>query len=79
MNSKLIHRDEINVYYILRLLANYKGAGKEERERIKKTIANLLASDVQLRSKRELIEEFINDNLPVIKNAEDIPNEFEEF
>jgi type I restriction enzyme R subunit len=76
---ELIHRDEINVYYILRLLANYKGAGKEERERIKKTIANLLANDVELRSKRELIEEFINNSLPVINNAEDIPNEFEEF
>ena len=76
---ELIHRDEINVYYILRLLANYKGAGKEERARIKKTIANLLANDIELRSKRELIEEFINDNLPVIKNAEDIESEFEEF
>lgn len=76
---ELIHRDEINVYYILRLLANYKGAGKEEKERIKKTIANLLANDVELRSKRELIEEFINNSLPVINNAEDIPNEFEEF
>ena len=76
---ELIHRDEINVYYILKLLANYKGASKEEKARIQKTIANLLASDVQLRSKRELIEEFISKNLPVIKDAEDIPNEFEEF
>jgi type I restriction enzyme, R subunit len=76
---ELIHRDEINVYYILRLLANYKGAGKEEKERIKKTIANLLANEIELRSKRELIEEFINENLPVIGNADDIPNEFEEF
>ena len=76
---ELIHRDEINVYYILRLLANYTGAGKEEKERIKKTIANLLANDIELRSKRELIEEFINDSLPMIKNAEDIEGEFEEF
>ncbi len=76
---ELIHRDEINVYYILRLLANYKGASKEEKARIQKTISNLLASDIQLRSKRELIEEFINQNLPVIQNAEDIPDEFEQF
>jgi type I restriction enzyme R subunit len=76
---ELIHRDDINVYYILRLLANYTGAGKEEKERIKKTIANLLANDVELRSKRELIEEFINDSLPVIKNGEDVESEFEEF
>lgn len=76
---ELIHRDEINVYYILRLLANYKAATTEEKERIKKTITNLLASEVNLRSKRELIEEFINDNLPEINNAEDIPDEFETF
>ena len=76
---ELIHRDEINVYYILRLLANYKGAGKEEKERIKKTIANLLANEIELRSKRELIEEFINEDLPLIGNAEDILSEFEEF
>jgi type I restriction enzyme, R subunit len=76
---ELIHRDEINVYYILRLLANYKGAGKEERERIKKTISNLLANEIELRSKRELIEEFINSNLPDINNADDIPSEFEAF
>jgi type I restriction enzyme R subunit len=76
---ELIHRDEINVYYILRLLANYKVATPEEQERIKKTIANLLASEVHLRSKRELIEEFINENIPSIDNAEDIPDEFEIF
>lgn len=76
---ELIRRDDINVYYILGLLANYKGATKEEKERIKATISNLLASEIQLRSKRELIEEFINENLPSIQNTDEITDEFEAF
>lgn len=76
---ELIRRDDINVYYILRLLANYQGATKAEKERIKATINNLLNSEIQLRSKRELIEEFINENLPEIQNSDEIPDEFDEF
>jgi type I restriction enzyme, R subunit len=36
-----IHRDDVNVLYILRLLANYKNASKEEKERINQKIAEL--------------------------------------
>lgn len=39
----------------------------------------MLASELQLRSKRELIEKFINENLPHIEDADEIPNAFEEF
>ena len=38
---ELIHRDEINVRYILTLLANYHGEGDAEQARIKKQIADL--------------------------------------
>ncbi len=76
---ELIRRDNINVYYILQLLANYHGATTEERERIKATINNLLASEIQLRSKRELIEEFISENLVKIQDSDAIPDEFDEF
>ena len=34
---------------------------------------------MQLRSKRELIEKFINENLPHINDVDDIPGEFEAF
>ena len=60
-------------------MAKYKAATPEEKERIKKTIANSLASEVHLRSKRELIEEFINSNLPNINDSEEIQDEFEAF
>jgi type I restriction enzyme R subunit len=76
---ELIHRDEINVAYILRLLANYYGASVEEKERIKKRISELLAGEIQLRSKRELILEFIEKNIPIISEAEAITDEFEIF
>ncbi|GAB4145773.1 MAG: type I restriction endonuclease subunit R [Patescibacteria group bacterium] len=76
---ELIHRDEITVTYILQLLANLKDASKEEQEVQRKAILNLLASEVQLRSKKELIERFITENLPLIQNSEDIPPAFEAF
>jgi len=76
---ELIHRDEINVAYILKLLAKLKDASKEEHENQKKTIIDLIAGDVKMRSKKELIEKFILENLPHIKDSDNIPEEFEEY
>lgn len=76
---ELIHRDDINVTYILKLLAKLKDAAPEEQERQKKAIVELMVGEGQLRSKRELIEKFINENLPVIEDSEDIPDEFASF
>ena len=76
---ELIHRDEINVTYILRLLAQLKESTPEEKENKKKSIIDLISGDVQLRSKRELIEKFIRENLPRIEDPEDIADEFFAF
>ncbi|MDX8339738.1 type I restriction endonuclease subunit R [Draconibacterium sp. IB214405] len=76
---ELIHRDEINVSYILKLLAKLKDATLDEQEKQKKAIVDLVSGDTQLRSKRELIEKFINHNLPHIADSDDIPEEFESF
>ncbi|MCE7058126.1 type I restriction endonuclease subunit R [Algoriphagus sp. AGSA1] len=76
---ELIHRDEINVSYILKLLANLKDAAPEDQEKQKKAIVELIVGESQLRSKRELIEKFINQTLPVIEDSEDIPEEFLNF
>lgn len=77
---ELIHRDIINVAYILKLIAKMK----DEKDEIKlasqqQAIINLLANDVSLRSKRELIEKFINEQLPLIDNVDAIEDEFEKF
>ena len=77
---ELIRRDTINVTYIIQLLIKFKSkkAGKD-RESIEKDIANLLNTEVSLRSKRELIEKFIQENLPHIEDSDTIPDEFEKF
>jgi type I restriction enzyme R subunit len=76
---ELIHRDIINVAYIIKLLAKLKQAKKSEAEKQRKAIMDLLGSEVQLRSKRELIEKFIDENLPTIDNADNIQDEFEKY
>lgn len=77
---ELIHKDEINVTYILKLLSAYKETEDEDvRTKQKENISNILNNNPQLRSKRELIERFINDNLLKIENNDDIEQEFEKF
>jgi type I restriction enzyme R subunit len=65
---ELIHRDRINVAYILKLLAKLKNAKTSEAKAEKKAIIELLGGDISLRSKRELIEE----NLPHITDVDTI-------
>ncbi len=76
---ELIHRDEINVSYILKLLGKLKDASPEEQEKQKKAIVDLIVGEAQLRSKRGLIEKFIRESLPQIEDADDIPEEFTHF
>lgn len=76
---ELIHRDLINVAYIIKLLAKLKQAKTTEAQQQKKAIMDLLGGDIELRSKRELIEKFILENLPHIDNADNIQDEFEKY
>ncbi|MEP6262477.1 MAG: type I restriction endonuclease subunit R [Gillisia sp.] len=76
---ELIHRDEVNVAYILKLLANLKQAKGQNAAQQKKQILDILAGDIELRSKRELIEKFIEENLPKITDIDSIPDEFEQY
>ena len=75
----LIHRDEINVAYILNLLLSLSKLDPEEAKKRQKEIIDLVAGEVQLRSKRELIETFINDNLPALKANDNVINAFETY
>ncbi|WEJ63424.1 type I restriction endonuclease subunit R [Thiomicrorhabdus lithotrophica] len=76
---ELIHRDEINVTYILKLLGQLKDAPKEEHENRKKNIIDMLSGDVGMRSKKELIEKFIHENLPEIQNGGEVEQRFKQF
>ncbi|NDV17714.1 HsdR family type I site-specific deoxyribonuclease [Muricauda sp. TY007] len=76
---ELIRRDEINVTYILTLLAKLHDSEPKEQEEQRKAISDILSSESQLRSKKELIERFITENLPLITDSELVANEFESF
>lgn len=77
---ELIRRDTINVKYIIQLLVKFKSKhSAKDKESIEKEIANLLNTEVSLRSKRELIDKFIQESLPNIEDTDTIPEEFEKF
>ena len=76
---ELIHRDEINVTYIIQLLIKLKSKKDKGSTTTERDILNLLNTEVTLRSKRELIEKFISENLPSISDADDITSEFGNF
>jgi len=76
---ELVRRDEINVSYILRLIALMVGASEEKKRELSKTITDTMSNDIELRSKRELIERFINASLPAIKDASNVDSEWTQF
>jgi type I restriction enzyme R subunit len=76
---ELIHRDEINVAYIIQLLIKLKSETQKDTTKVEQEIFNLLSTETTLRSKRELIERFIQENLTVIKDSEDVNTEFDTF
>jgi type I restriction enzyme R subunit len=76
---ELIRRDKVNVSYIISLLQNLQDATPEEREKQHKTILGILDTETQLRSKKELIEQFIENHFPDIPKGGDIGEEFESY
>jgi type I restriction enzyme R subunit len=76
---ELIHRDEINVAYIMKLVAKLKDAKPKDKAKQKKQIIDLIAGESELRSKRLLIENFIQNNLPKINDSEAIEDEFKSY
>lgn len=81
---ELIRRDNINVAYILALLASIADGGDDEDARQeaaskKKAILDMLGSEARLRSKRELIEEFVASYLPHLNDGEGTKEAFWEY
>ena len=76
----LIRRDEINVTYIFNLLEALKSDLTIDGQANKrKQIMDILSGDRKLRSKRELIEKFIDDHLSGLKENDDINEAFDEY
>lgn len=76
---ELVRRDEVNVDYILKLIARLVGATDEQRNEITKTIFTTISGDATLRSKRELIEKFINSTIPQIQDSDEVEDRFAKF
>jgi type I restriction enzyme R subunit len=75
----LIHRDEINVAYILNLLRSMSKTDPAAAQKRQKEILDLMAGEVQLRSKRALIETFIENNLQQLQPHENPEQAFEDY
>jgi len=75
---ELMHKDNINVAYILNLLDQLNDTTTEEQQKKRQQISELLAGDITLRSKKELIERFIDEHL-VGKNVTNIQETFETY
>ena len=78
---ELIRRDNINVAYILALLGSIAAATSEDEDPAEtaaktKAILDLLGTEARLRSKRELIEEFIASYLPSLSTEEETKDAF---
>jgi type I restriction enzyme R subunit len=75
---ELIHRDEVNINYILKLLAATQATSEEERTKRQREILNIIATDPVLAKKRDLIEKFIQENLHTL-DEDLVEDEFEKF
>ena len=76
---ELISRDKINVSYIIALLQTMRDAEPAEQARQHKAIIDILDTETQLRSKKELIEKFISQHFPDIAPGDDVGAAFDAF
>ena len=77
--SLILSRDKINVSYIINLLMSMKGKSQAEQTRTRKTIMDILDTETQLRSKKELIERFIADHFADMPASADVAEEFDTY
>ena len=72
-------RDEINVAYILQLLSQLVDVDKNTFAKKRKQISDILSGDINLRSKKELIEKFIDETLFNLESSNEIGDSFDTF
>jgi type I restriction enzyme R subunit len=76
---ELISRDKINVSYIINLLKDMAAKEPAEQAKTRKTIMDVLDTEAQLRSKKELIERFIEQHFAHLSPAADVGEEFDSY
>ncbi|MDX4945472.1 type I restriction endonuclease subunit R [Providencia manganoxydans] len=75
----LIHRDDINVGYILRLLGEMRDMPDDKKAERKKQVLDIISGDTRLRSKQGLIQQFIENDLSRLKQDDDIQQIFQTY
>lgn len=78
---ELIRQDKINVAYILQLLTNANVVSTDTAVRDQRVtdILDIVASEPSLRSKRELIEKFIQTHMARLSAGDSVDEEFKTF
>ncbi|MBP2544354.1 type I restriction endonuclease subunit R [Acinetobacter guillouiae] len=76
----LLHSDRINVGYILTLLQMAVNADTEEkRKQYEAQVHDLIGSDVSLHDKQDLVQKFIEENMPKMINGQSVQDAFAQF
>ena len=77
--TELIHRDDINVDYIITLLYKIQQGEPGEQETCRMVIMRTLETGTQLRSKKELIKRFIEKYMADIPKDADVGEAFKSY
>lgn len=76
----LLHSDRINVGYILTLLQMVVNAETDEqRKKYEAQVHDLIGSDISLHDKQDLIQKFIEENIPKMINGQSVQVAFAQF
>ena len=76
----LLHSDRINVGYIINLLQLVVDTDSEDkRKKYQAQIYDLISSDISLHDKQDLIQKFIEENMPKMINGQSVQDAFAEF
>lgn len=76
----LLHSDRINVGYIINLLQLVVDTDSEDkRQKYQAQIYDLISSDISLHDKQDLIQKFIEENMPKMINGQSVQTAFSEF
>ncbi|MGB9190200.1 type I restriction endonuclease subunit R [Acinetobacter sp.] len=76
----LLHSDRINVGYIINLLQLAVNSGDEQkRKKYEAQVYDLIGNEITLYDKQELIQKFIEENLPKMINGQSVQTAFAQF
>lgn len=77
---ELVHNDRVNQDYIMALLGLIAGASTQaQKDQRKKELMDMLNNDAKMYNKKDLIEKFINEQLPKMITGQTVKQAFSAF